>query len=195
MEKWWLQCREEQWHFVCRRKLFFVTQPHMSGCIGLITALTFCMVAIAGGIGCCCGCHKEQKQDHCDCRKTKWRRILNLVPDMFPKSSFMRTWPLDNISIQRIQMLLSHLKHITLFMTAARRNVLIGAKFTETQWSDTLISWSSFSHGAMPEVSTWRRNPPIFEKQVHFLNKPIEKKLQRQRVEGKMHFLYCSIKS
>lgn len=160
--------------FCCRCKLFSVIQSHMSSCIALVFALTLCIAAIAGGIGCCRGCHKEQKQDHCDCRKTKWRRIFNLVSDMFPKSRFMRTWLVDNITIQGIQMLLSDLRHITLFMTAAHRNVLIGAKFTQTQWSDTLISWSSISHSVMPEASTRRRNSPIFEKQVHFLNKPIE---------------------
>lgn len=36
---------------------FSVVQSHMSRCIALLIVLTLCMVAIAGGIGCCCGCH------------------------------------------------------------------------------------------------------------------------------------------
>lgn len=138
--------------FVCYRKLFSVVQSHMSRCIALVIVLTLCMVAIAGRIGCCRGCHQKQKWDHCDCRKTKWRRILNLVPDMFAMSRFMRTWLLDNITIQGKQKLLTDLRHISLFVTAAFRNVLIGAKFMDTQWNNTLISLSFISPVIKPIV-------------------------------------------
>lgn len=37
---------------------------------------------------------------------------------------------------------MTDLRHVSLYVTAACRNVLVGAKFRETQWNDTLISWS-----------------------------------------------------
>lgn len=61
-------------------------------------------------------------------------------------SRFMWMWELDNITIQRKQKpWLVDMRLISLFMTVAFRNVLIGAKFVGTQWNNTLISWSFIS--------------------------------------------------
>lgn len=60
-------------------------------------------------------------------------------------SRFMWMWELDNITIQRKQKPLVDMRLISLFMTVAFRNVLIGAKFAGTQWNNTLISWSFIS--------------------------------------------------
>lgn len=57
----------------------------------------------------------------------------------------MWMWELDNITIQRKQKPLVDMRLISLFMTVAFRNVLIGAKFAGTQWNNTLISWSFIS--------------------------------------------------
>lgn len=45
--------------------------------------------------------------------------------------------PLDSITVQRTQKLLTDLRHISLFVTF--RNVLICAKFMATQWNNTLV--------------------------------------------------------
>lgn len=44
-------------------------------------------------------------------------------------------------AVQGTQRPLTDLRHISLFVAAAFRNVLISAKFTESQWNNTLTSW------------------------------------------------------
>lgn len=103
----------------------------------------------------CCDCRwnwmllwlprQTEVEPLCLQKKTKWGRILNLLPDMFAKSRFMTTLQPDNIAIQRKHKPLAELMLISLFMTVVFRNVLIGAKFMAIQWNNTLISWSFIS--------------------------------------------------
>ena len=149
---------------------FYLKLFHM--CITSSLFLTLCMVAIGAGIGCCCGCHQKQKWDHCDCGKTKWRRILNLVPDTSAESEdscehgcgIMSPFRGKNTNaIDRSEAFF--FIHDRCARECAHRCKVHGD--TMEQHTHILVIHYSChkAHGVIPHVSTWGHNTAIFETQ------------------------------